>query len=46
MYAHARYSRVSTDSQEQSAAALDRIVADGLPQRPVPELIVPVTVVD
>jgi hypothetical protein len=46
VYAHARYSRVGTDSQEQSAAALDRIVADGMPQRPVLELIVPVTVVD
>lgn len=44
-YAHARYSRVSTDTQEQSAEALQRLVADGLPQRPVLELIVPVTVI-
>lgn len=44
-YAHARYSRISTDSQEQSDAALERIVADGMPARPVVELIVPVTVI-
>jgi hypothetical protein len=36
---------VSTDTQEQSAEALQRLVADGMPQRPVLELIVPVTVI-
>lgn len=44
-YAHAKYSRISTDSQEESDAALQRIVADGMPSRQVLELIVPVTVI-
>jgi hypothetical protein len=45
-YAHARYSRLSGDTAEQSAQTLERIIADGMPQRPVLELIVPVTVVE
>lgn len=44
-YAHARYSRIATDTAEQSAETLERLVADGIPQRPVLELIVPVTVI-
>lgn len=44
-YAHARYSRVASDSQEQSAEALERLIADGMPQRPVVELIVPVKII-
>lgn len=44
-YAHARYSPIATDSAEQSAEKLERLVADGLPQRPVVELVVPVTVI-
>jgi hypothetical protein len=44
-YAHARYGRTSMDDQQDPAAALERIVADGMPQRPVLELIVPVTVI-
>jgi len=44
-YAHAQYSPVSTDSAEASGLSLERLVADGLPQRPVLELIVPVTVI-
>ncbi|HEV7657264.1 MAG TPA: DUF6423 family protein [Mycobacteriales bacterium] len=45
VYAHARYTPVSTGDPESMAERLDRLVADGLPQRPVVELIVPVTVV-
>jgi hypothetical protein len=44
-YAHARYSRVSTDSAERSAEALEQLIADGMPQKPVLELIVPVTII-
>jgi hypothetical protein len=45
VYAHARYTPVPTDSPESSAQMLERLVADGLPERPVVELIVPVTVI-
>jgi len=44
-YMHARYSPVTTDSAEQSAKTLEKLIADGLPQRPVVETIVPVTVI-
>jgi hypothetical protein len=44
-YAHARYTPISTDTPEASAESLERLVADGMPERPVVELIVPVTVV-
>ena len=44
-YAHARYTPVTTGDAEATAARLDRLVADGLPQRPVVELIIPVTVI-
>lgn len=44
-YAHARYSPVSTDTAEKSAQTLEKLVADGMPQRPVIELIIPVTVI-
>lgn len=44
-YAHARYSPITTDSPERYSDALDRLVADGIPARPVIELIVPVTVI-
>lgn len=47
-YAHARYSRLDAGGPELSAeeidAALQRMVTDGMPQRPVLELVVPVTV--
>ncbi|HEX3648497.1 MAG TPA: DUF6423 family protein [Pseudonocardiaceae bacterium] len=46
VYAHARYSRLAGDTAEQSADTLERLIADGMPQRPVLELIVPVTVVE
>lgn len=45
VYAHARYTPVTTGDPEAMAERLDRLVADGLPQRPVVELIVPVTVI-
>jgi hypothetical protein len=45
MYAHAQYSPIATDSPEVSAQTLDRLIADGLPARPVLEVIVPVTVI-
>lgn len=44
-YAHARYSPISTDSPQASAESLEKLVADGIPQRPVVEMIVPVTVI-
>jgi hypothetical protein len=44
-YAHARYSPVSSDSAERSEDLLQRMVTDGMPERPVIELIVPVTVI-
>jgi hypothetical protein len=44
-YAHARYSPISSDAPEQSAESLDKLVADGMPHRPVIEMIVPVTVI-
>lgn len=43
-YAHARYTPISTDA-EASAGSLEKLVADGMPQRPVVEVIVPVTIV-
>jgi Family of unknown function (DUF6423) len=45
VYAHARYTPVSTGDPESTAERLDGLVANGLPQRPVVELIVPVTVI-
>lgn len=45
-YAHARYSRLASDTAEESADTLERLITDGMPQRPVLELIVPVTVLD
>jgi Family of unknown function (DUF6423) len=45
VYAHARYSPIATDTAEKSAATLEKLISDGMPQRPVVELIVPVTVI-
>lgn len=45
VYAHARYTPVSTGDPASMAERLDHLIADGLPQRPVVELIVPVTVI-
>lgn len=44
VYAHARYSPVSTEG-EDFEQRLETLVRDGMPQRPVVELIVPVTVI-
>lgn len=44
-YAHARYSPVTPESQDLHAKNLEQIVANGMPQRPVIEVIVPVTVI-
>ncbi len=44
-YAHARWSPVATDTPEQTAEKLERLVTDGMPQRPVIELVIPVTVI-
>ncbi|MEJ3747482.1 DUF6423 family protein [Actinomycetes bacterium KLBMP 9797] len=45
VYAYARYSPVASDTPEASATTLQQLVSDGMPQRPVVELIVPVTVI-
>jgi len=34
-YAHARYTPISSDTAEASAESLEKLVADGMPQRPV-----------
>ncbi|HEY0641604.1 MAG TPA: DUF6423 family protein [Pseudonocardiaceae bacterium] len=44
-YAHARYSPIATDSPEKSAETLEELIAHGMPQREVLEVIVPVTVI-
>jgi hypothetical protein len=44
-YFHSLYSPVSNASAEESEDALQRIVSDGMPQRPAIEVIVPVTVI-
>ncbi len=44
-YFYSRYSPIATDSAEKSRQTLDELVADGMRQRPVIELIVPVTVI-
>jgi hypothetical protein len=44
-YLYQRYSPISTDTAEQSAQALEKLIADGMPQRPAVEVIVPVTIV-
>lgn len=44
-YTYSQYSPITADSMETSAAKLDQMITDGLPSRPVIELIVPVTVI-
>jgi hypothetical protein len=44
-YNYARYSPVSAASAEENEDALQRVVTDGMPQRPTIEVIVPVTVI-
>jgi hypothetical protein len=45
-YFYSRYSPIATDSAEQSQQTLEELVTNGMGQRPVVELIVPVTVID
>ncbi|QNE79696.1 hypothetical protein F0344_34815 (plasmid) [Streptomyces finlayi] len=44
-YSYSRYSPVAADSPADMAKTLERLVAEGMPQRPVIEIIVPVTVI-
>jgi hypothetical protein len=44
-YSYSRYSPISTDSAEKSAQTLEQLITDGMRQRPVIEVIVPVTVI-
>ncbi|MFJ3905485.1 DUF6423 family protein [Streptomyces sp. NPDC090025] len=44
-YAYSRFSPLVTDTPEITARTVERLVAEGMPQRPVVEVIVPVTVV-
>jgi hypothetical protein len=43
-YQYSVYSPITTDAAEQ-AGSLEKLIADGMPARPVLELIVPVTVI-
>ncbi|MEO3977668.1 DUF6423 family protein [Streptomyces sp. CAU 1734] len=45
VYSYSRFSPVATDSPEKTAATLERLIAEGMPQRQVIEVIVPVTVI-
>ncbi len=44
-YAYSRYSPIATDTAEQSAQTLEELVRNGMEQRPVVEVIVPVTII-
>lgn len=44
-YSYSRYSPIATDTAEQSSTTLDKLVAEGMQQRPVVEVIVPVTII-
>jgi hypothetical protein len=44
-YSYSQYSPIAMDSMETSATKLGHMITDGLPSRPVIELIVPVTVI-
>lgn len=44
-YVHARYSPATVENTEGAATDLQQLVTDGMPQRPVLETIVPVTVI-
>ena len=44
-YTYSRYSPIATDTVEKSAETLERLIAEGMPQRQVIEVIVPVTVI-
>lgn len=44
-YSYSRYSPIATDTAEQSQQTLEELISNGMRQRPVIELIVPVTVI-
>ena len=44
-YAYSRYSPIATDTAEQSEQTLEELVRNGMEQRPVVEVIVPVTII-
>jgi hypothetical protein len=44
-YSYSSYSPVASDTPDSTDVALEQIIANGVPQRPVIELIVPVTVI-
>ncbi|MFJ7219509.1 DUF6423 family protein [Amycolatopsis sp. NPDC098790] len=44
-YSYSRYTPIATDTAEQSQQTLEELITNGMPQRPVIELIVPVTVI-
>jgi Family of unknown function (DUF6423) len=44
-YSYSRYSPLSADDMEDAEERIRRMMTDGLPRRPVIELIVPVTVI-
>jgi hypothetical protein len=44
-YSYSQYSPVTADTAEESTGKLQQMITDGLPSRPVIELIVPVTVI-
>ena len=45
MYVYSQYSPAASDSAEGSAQNLEKLIADGIPQRSVLELIIPVTII-
>jgi Family of unknown function (DUF6423) len=44
-YAHARYSPISSEAAESASETLEKLVVEGMPQRPVIEVIIPVTII-
>jgi hypothetical protein len=44
-YTYSRYTPVPSDTAERSSELLERMISEGLPKRPVVEVIVPVTVI-
>ncbi|WP_370943950.1 DUF6423 family protein [Amycolatopsis sp. cg5] len=44
-YSYSRYSPISTDTAEQSDQTLQSLITDGMGERPVVEVIVPVTII-
>jgi hypothetical protein len=44
-YAHARYSPITSEGADDHTEKLQKLISDGMPQRPVVELIVPVTII-